>query len=223
MADLAPYVDGRSIPDDTLDSFAITLEYVFRELVILDTPAQLSRMQSEATEIVRSCLVTVKTLQEVSARNECSFPSQSPRQLLDGSVGRPRYIISLEQLVFLVESGFSVPQIGDLLGVSVRTVRRRMTEFGLSIRARYSNLADHELDEIVHRVQTQFPMCGNSQMNGHLRSLGVCVQQSDQGITAESCPAGAVIRRLHTITRREYSVHSPLALYHIDGHHKLIR
>ena len=57
---------------------------------------------------------------------------------LCGMVGRPSYIVSYEQLLFLIENGFSVPQIADMIGVSVRTVRRRMTEFGLAIRARYS-------------------------------------------------------------------------------------
>ena len=72
---------------------------------------------------------------------------------------------------------FSVPQISEMLGVSVRTIRRRMTEFGLSITAQYSVLADDELDQLVHGIQQQFPMCGNKQMLGHLLSRGVRVQQ----------------------------------------------
>ena len=43
---------------------------------------------------------------------------------LCGMVGRPSYIVSYEQLLFLIENGFSVPQIADMIGVSVRTVSK---------------------------------------------------------------------------------------------------
>ena len=99
-----------------------------------------------------------------------------------------------------------------------------MSEFGLSIRAQYSNISDSDLDQIVREIQQQFPTCGNRQMQGHLLSRGYRIQQirireSQRRID----PDGAVIRRLHVLNRREYSVPAPLSLYHIDGHHKLIR
>ena len=67
-------------------------------------------------------------------------------------------------------------------------------------------------------------MCGNSQMRGHLLARGFRVQQTRiREAQRRVDPAGAVIRRLRVLNRREYSVPSPLSLYHIDGHHKLIR
>ena len=36
-------------------------------------------------------------------------------------------------------------------------------------------------------------------------------------------PSGAVQRWKQTVKRRKYNVRPPLALWHIDGHHKLIR
>ncbi len=36
-------------------------------------------------------------------------------------------------------------------------------------------------------------------------------------------PEGCMIRRLHVLNRRRYSVPAPLSLYHIDGNHKLMR
>ena len=45
-----------------------------------------------------------------------------------GCVGRPRFIIPREQLRHLIEAHFSVPHIVHMIGVSPRTVRRRMTE-----------------------------------------------------------------------------------------------
>ena len=141
-----------------------------------------------------------------------------------GLVGRPCIVISLEQLSYLIENRFSVPQIADMLGVSISTVRRRMTEFGLSITAQYSMLSDQEIDEIVQRIQQQFPMCGNKQMQGHLLSMGYRVQQHRiRDSQRRLDPHGSVLRRLHILNRRTYSVPAPLSLYHMDGHHKLIR
>ena len=139
-------------------------------------------------------------------------------------VGHPRFDISQEQLSFLIETRFSVPQIADMIGVSVRTVRRRMSLFGLSIRQCYSDINDDMLDELVFQIQCNYPTCGNRQMMGHLLAQGHRVQQSR--VKESQCrvdPDGATLRRLHVLNRREYSVPGPLSLYHIDGNHKLIR
>ena len=80
-----------------------------------------------------------------------------------------------------------------------------MTDFFLSIRAQYSSLTDQELDAIVCDIQSQFPMCGNKQMQGHLLSRGHRVQQNRiREAQRRVDPEGAVIRRLHAVHRREY-------------------
>jgi len=68
--------------------------------------------------------------------------------------------------------------IADMLGISVRTIRRRMDEYGLAIRDQYSTVSDEELDELVQRFQRHFPMCGNRQMQGLVLSNGYRMQQS---------------------------------------------
>ncbi len=119
---------------------------------------------------------------------------------------------------------FSVPQIAQLLRVSKRTIRRRMSQFGLSIRSTYSQLSDDQLDEVVCAIQQQFLYSGNRQMYGHLVSRGIRVQyhrvrESQSRID----PEGNVLRRLKTLKQRTYSVEVPQHLWHIDGNHKLIR
>lgn len=47
--------------------------------------------------------------------------------------GRPPYDISRENLESLLELGFSFQQMASILGVSVRTIRRRRELFGLPI------------------------------------------------------------------------------------------
>ena len=55
--------------------------------------------------------------------------------LITGTVGRPAFEIPRDQLQYLIENRFSVSQIAQLLGVSVSTVRRRMTSYNFSIRS----------------------------------------------------------------------------------------
>ncbi len=55
-----------------------------------------------------------------------------------------------------------------MIGVSVRTIQRRMSEFGLSIRAHYCDISDADHDCIVQEIQ---------QLQGHLLSGGYRIQQ----------------------------------------------
>ena len=111
-----------------------------------------------------------------------------------------------------------------MIGVSTRTVHRRLSEYGLSIRDTFSNLTDRELDEVVSSVHQEFPMCGNRQMSGHLQARGIRVQQHRiRESMRRTDPEGTIARRLCAINRRRYCVAGPRSLYHIDGNHKLIR
>ena len=47
-------------------------------------------------------------------------------RLLTGHRSCPPFDVSEDQLVFLVDSGFTVPKISELLGISKRTVERRI-------------------------------------------------------------------------------------------------
>ena len=58
------------------------------------------------------------------------FGVSSPATAFPGQRGRPRYSIPRDQLDFLIGRCFSVVDIDTLLGVSVRTVERRLFEFG---------------------------------------------------------------------------------------------
>ena len=63
--DLSAFADGRDIPEDTLDSFIVSLEFVYRELIVLETTSQfIDPMQCEATDIVRNCLLTLQYTRE---------------------------------------------------------------------------------------------------------------------------------------------------------------
>ena len=52
----------------------------------------------------------------------------------EGTSGRPRFDIPRNMLACLLEIRFTVPQIANILGVSARTLRRRMSDYILSVR-----------------------------------------------------------------------------------------
>ena len=150
----------------------------------------------------------------------CGFVSQLTSCLR----GRPRYDIPEEHLEYLLNIGFSCPGIADVLGVSLSTVRRRMTEFGLSVTALYSKITDYELDTLVREIMEEYPNCGYCLMHGHLLHRGHRVIQARIRDTMHRVdPQGVAIRWNSSIQRRKYTVTSPLSLWHLDGNHKLIR
>ena len=111
-----------------------------------------------------------------------------PRQyqtssLCNGGRGRPRYNIPKYQITSLLEIRFTVPSIALILGVSIRTVRCRMSDYNLAVKVYYSDITDEQMDKIVEKIQMQFPTCGNKEMVGHLQSRGVRVtQESVRGV-----------------------------------------
>lgn len=222
LGDLAVYNDGRQIEVDAADAYQVQLERVYRELICIEAMGRLNYQALAGIEHVRSALVIVRDVQE-SQERQMETGYHAPIIERERS-GRPRFYIPRNQLAYLLERRFTVPQISDILRVSVRTVRRRMTQYNLSIHSLYSDLSDQELEWVVRDIQGQFPSCGNRQMQGHLLSRGIRVQQHRVRETQRRVdPVGSVLRQLRTINRRQYQVNGPGALWHIDGNHKLIR
>lgn len=143
-----------------------------------------------------------------------------------GARGRPKTLISDEQISSLLELSFPVPIIADLLGVSIRTVRRRMEEFNVSVRASYSNLSNEQLDGIVSEIKTRMPHAGYRMMKGALEAEGHKVQWDRIRASLHRVDTLGVYSRminLGCVVRRSYFVPSPRFLMHIDTNHKLIR
>ena len=62
--ELALFADGRSIPDDTLDSMIVSLEFVYRELLVFEAISQLNQQQEEAVGFVRNSLFIARSISE---------------------------------------------------------------------------------------------------------------------------------------------------------------
>lgn len=143
-----------------------------------------------------------------------------------GQRGRPKFDIPQDQLQFLLERGFAVPEISRMLSVSVRTIERRLHDFGLSATQTYSHIDDESLDRIIQEILRDFPSFGYRRKTGALISWGIRVQQVRIRESMRRVnPEGVLLRALtiNTVNRRKYQVYGPLALWHIDGNHKLVR
>ena len=98
----------------------------------------------------------------------------APR-LVENRRGRPRLDIRREQLEYLLH--FTCPKIAEIIGVSLSTVRRRMTDYGLCVRALYSDVTDQEPDSLVSTIKKDVPSSGYRLTQGHLLCQGYQVNQ----------------------------------------------
>jgi uncharacterized protein (DUF3820 family) len=178
----------------------------------------------EVVEIIRSLFKSLSTFSEgVHYRGSVSNAYQAHTPLLNQE-GRPRYDLPQEQLTYFIEKGFTCTKICSMLGVSLSTIRRRMKEYGLTIRGTYSQISNAELNIFIQRGYTLFPNAGYRFLLSWLNQQGIRVQEYRvrQSIR-EIDPIGVANRWLTCIKRRTYSVSGPQALWHLDGNHKLIR
>ncbi len=121
----------------------------------------------------------------------------------------------------LLQSHFAIIDIAKLFGCSAKTIHRRIREFGLTV---HSSISDRDLDNIFERFTQVHPANGQRMLFGHLRSLGIRLsRQRARDSLLRVDPHGVNLRLRLALHRRQYSVPGPNSLWHIDGHHKLIK
>ena len=137
--------------------------------------------------------------------------------------GRPSFIVKEEQLCYLLENRFSAVEIASMLCISLRTVRRRISEYNLT--NRYTVMTDETLDEMVSDICKHFHNIGYRLVMGQLALKEVYLSRTRVLESLRRVDPFGVLDRLLTgpTIRRSYSVAGPLSLWHIDGNHKLIR
>lgn len=195
-----------------IDNLIFQLQLLIRHMLVATIPDSIIEMLSMAVSVLTQMLDSATDL-------ECL-----PPVAYHGGRGRPKIIITSRQLIQLLSIGFTCPGIADMIGVSLSTVRRRMSEYGLSIAALYTNISDTDLDQAVASIKRDYPNAGYRMMTGLLLQQGIRVQQSRLRESMHRVdPCGISIRWQESIKRRQYNVTQPLALWHIDGNHKLIR
>ena len=85
-------------------------------------------------------------------------------------------------------------------------------------------ISDADLDTLVRTFKVQKPESGLRYIIGFLRNRGLRVQRRRVIASARRVDRlGRALRERKAIKRRRYQVKRPNALWHVDGHHKLIR
>ena len=118
-------IDNLHDPSE-IGSIILQLEFINRMLVNLEVP----------DDVVNTMLRLQDTTKRIETRYNSRASARNGYQAsLDrtGRRGRPAFIITAEQLSFLLEQGFTVLVISEMLGVGKRTVERRMSELNLKV------------------------------------------------------------------------------------------
>ena len=139
--------------------------------------------------------------------------------------GRPFFNIPPIVLEELRGIGFTWSDIAKMLNVSRWTINRRVKEYGMEGLSKFSDMTDAELDHVIEDyISRHGSTTGQSYIIGHLRSLGLRLQRDRvRASLTRVDPENTALRWACVITRRVYSVPWPNSLWHIDGHHSLIR
>ena len=170
-----------------------------------------------------SCCEAILLLQETERNNNIASLTLEKEQV--AGTGRPRYVIPIETLEFFIDSSFSIPEMSELLGISVSTVKRRLRDCGLQISSKFTTISNDELEKHVQQIVTDFPEVGYRTVKAHLDAKQIHVAQYRvQEALRNVDPEGVLMRRLHlkAVHRRAYHVRAPLSLWHMDGRAKKI-
>uniref|UniRef100_A0A669F617 Uncharacterized protein n=1 Tax=Oreochromis niloticus TaxID=8128 RepID=A0A669F617_ORENI len=143
---------------------------------VIDHEMVLLRSLSDQVEIPQSIINALIELSTVLSMEDVNQQTPSQMSVSEGKLGRPNYNVSPVQLQILTEMFLSITQIAKLLGISVRTVKRRLHEYGISIKQCYSTTSDEELDNLVRSIKTRTPHVGYRMMKGMLQAMGHHVQ-----------------------------------------------
>lgn len=141
-----------------------------------------------------------------------------------GQRGRPRKNIDLQ---FLAEAmtthrNIKLEELAAILGVHRNTLRQYMRRH--NVVREYSNLSNADLDILLRTFKEKKPDSGLRYVVGFLRKHGHRVQRQRVISSLKRVDSlGRVLREHKAIKRRKYSVKRPNALWHLDGHHKMIR
>ncbi|KAK0543243.1 hypothetical protein OC846_006487 [Tilletia horrida] len=138
--------------------------------------------------------------------------------------GQWKLFIPAQLLQDLTDQGFKDADCAILLACSLRTLQRRRQE--LNIR-RYNDdqVSDEDLKKLLMDLRGMHSSeVGERGTVGAIRQTGLRVSRARlRRIIQEQDPLGAHSRWHPHLKRREYFVPFVNSLWHIDGHHKLIR
>lgn len=143
-----------------------------------------------------------------------------------GRPGRPAKKISRDALEWASKCSLKINDIAKLFNVHRNHLRLQMKAAGLST-SRFTEISDEDLNGVVRDAMSEHPDTGIAYLTGHLRAnYNLRVQRSRIRAAVHNVDAvAASLRKQATAKKRrgQYHVSRLHALWHIDGHHKLIK
>ena len=163
---------------------------------------------------------------QASVLTSSSSPTAiSPVQVImpQGRRGRPSLVVNVEQVELFRSVGYTWLEVSNLLSVSRTTLWRRFRDLNIPT-SQYSDISDQDLDHIVQSIRESHPNVGLVMLQGYVVSHGITVQRHRLRSSVQRLnPAIGMARWQQVLSRRSYHVPGPNSLWHIDGHHSLIR
>ena len=140
-------------------------------------------------------------------------------------VGRPSYAIDMDDIKYLLSLGFSKCKVAEFLGISRKTLYNKIASSSAPMDFnKYSVISEPDLDAVVRQIKQEHPNDGEIMLAGHLLKQGIRVQRAKLRASIHRIdPQGVAARRSVAVKRREYHVLGPNEVWHLDGHHKLIK
>ena len=129
--------------------------------------------------------------------------------------GRPRFLVTQDQLEHLRSLSFTWTDISSLLGVSRMTIYRCCQEFGM-VDDPHGTLNDDQLRTVMTQLRREQAYYAETMVMGQLRAMGYCVSRERVRESIRSTdPINTALRWGGEITARSYSLPSPTLLWHI--------
>ena len=119
------------------EELLLQLEIAYHEIVTCQLYGELNYQQEQSVQYLAQAMNLVS--EEVTRALPRQYQTSS---LCSGERGRPRFDIPRYQITSLLEIHFTVPSITLILGVSIRTVRRPMSDYNLAVKVYYSDITD---------------------------------------------------------------------------------
>jgi hypothetical protein len=140
-----------------------------------------------------------------------------------GKRGRPRKQVNPEFIAEALSSHrkITITKLARILNMDRGLRTRQLRASG--VMHKFTDLSKTELDALVRSFRTAKPDSGLRYLIGHLRHHGLRIQKRRVHSSVHRVDGlGRILRQRHIIKRQDYKVSRPHALWHVDGHHKLI-
>jgi predicted transcriptional regulator len=141
-----------------------------------------------------------------------------------GLPGRPRKDVSADVLQEAMRPGrkIKISHLAAKLHIDRKTLRNNLKRQGIDYG--FTEITDDELDALVREYQSAHPDSGYSYVYAFIRRHNVRIpkERLEEAINRVD-PVNTILRNRKNTGRKVYKIPRPNALWHGDGHHKLIR